>query len=59
MCSLMIGILCFSDFLAESENGLASKDKKILLERYGYDVDADEYFSQSSSTVPSFSPSFF
>ncbi|KAK7266256.1 hypothetical protein RIF29_18898 [Crotalaria pallida] len=30
-------------------NGLASEDKKILLERYGYDIDADEYFSQSSS----------
>ncbi|KAK7381332.1 hypothetical protein VNO78_33953 [Psophocarpus tetragonolobus] len=29
-------------------NGLASEEKKILLERYGYDVDADEYFSQSS-----------
>ncbi|XP_057739169.1 uncharacterized protein LOC130956146 [Arachis stenosperma] len=33
----------------KSENGLASKDKKILLEKYGYDVDADDYFSQSSS----------
>nr|KYP46189.1 Putative rRNA methyltransferase ylbH [Cajanus cajan] len=31
-----------------SGNGLASEDKKILLEKYGYDVDADEYFSQSS-----------
>ncbi|KAE9590395.1 putative 16S rRNA (guanine(966)-N(2))-methyltransferase [Lupinus albus] len=28
-------------------NGLASQDKKVLLERYGYDVDADEYFSKS------------
>ncbi|KAG4914537.1 hypothetical protein JHK87_052094 [Glycine soja] len=33
----------------ESGNGLASEDKKILLDKYGYDVDADEYFSQSSS----------
>ncbi|MED6184128.1 hypothetical protein PIB30_044482 [Stylosanthes scabra] len=33
----------------KSETGLASKDKKILLEKYGYDVDADDYFSQSSS----------
>ncbi|XP_057447550.1 uncharacterized protein LOC130739307 isoform X1 [Lotus japonicus] len=32
----------------KSGNGLASEDKKILLERYGYDADADEYFSQSS-----------
>ncbi|GAU37115.1 hypothetical protein TSUD_279030, partial [Trifolium subterraneum] len=31
-----------------SENGLASEEKKILLEKYGYDVDADDYFSQSS-----------
>ncbi|CAL0321766.1 unnamed protein product [Lupinus luteus] len=30
-------------------NGLAREDKKVLLERYGYDVDADEYFSKSSS----------
>ncbi|TKY50330.1 putative rRNA methyltransferase YlbH [Spatholobus suberectus] len=35
--------------LVKSENGLASEEKKILLERYGYDADADEYFSQSSS----------
>lgn len=27
---------------------MASEEKKILLERYGYDVDADDYFSQSS-----------
>ncbi|KAG5112228.1 hypothetical protein JHK82_035497 [Glycine max] len=33
----------------KSGNGLASEDKKILLEKYGYDIDADEYFSQSSS----------
>ncbi|CAJ1946887.1 unnamed protein product [Sphenostylis stenocarpa] len=33
----------------KSENGLASEEKRILLERYGYDVDADEYFSHSSS----------
>ncbi|XP_004489359.1 uncharacterized protein [Cicer arietinum] len=32
----------------KSGNGLASEEKKILLERYGYDVDADDYFSQSS-----------
>ncbi|XP_057447551.1 uncharacterized protein LOC130739307 isoform X2 [Lotus japonicus] len=35
----------------KSGNGLASEDKKILLERYGYDADADEYFSQSSPKV--------
>ncbi|XP_022637681.1 uncharacterized protein LOC106775531 isoform X2 [Vigna radiata var. radiata] len=34
---------------SKSENGLASEQKKILLERYGYDIDADEYFSHSSS----------
>ncbi|KAL2335580.1 hypothetical protein Fmac_016793 [Flemingia macrophylla] len=33
---------------SKSGNGLASEDKKILLEKYGYDVDADEYFSPSS-----------
>ncbi|XP_058769292.1 uncharacterized protein LOC131643159 [Vicia villosa] len=33
---------------SKSGNELAKEDKKILLERYGYDVDADEYFSQSS-----------
>ncbi|PNY13968.1 rRNA methyltransferase-like protein, partial [Trifolium pratense] len=32
----------------KSENGLASEEKKILLEKYGYDVDADDSFSQSS-----------
>ncbi|XP_027359085.1 uncharacterized protein LOC113867801 [Abrus precatorius] len=39
-------LLIFS--YTKSENGLASEEKKILLERYGYDVDADEYFSQPS-----------
>jgi len=39
----------FLEYFAESGNGLASEEKKILLERYGYDVDADDYFSQSSS----------
>ncbi|ESW23165.1 hypothetical protein PHAVU_004G023900 [Phaseolus vulgaris] len=34
---------------SKSESGLGSEQKKILLERYGYDVDADEYFSHSSS----------
>ncbi|AES74644.1 putative 16S rRNA (guanine(966)-N(2))-methyltransferase [Medicago truncatula] len=34
---------------SKSGNGLASEEKKILLERYGYDVDADDYFPQSSS----------
>ncbi|KAL5080159.1 hypothetical protein RYX36_008580 [Vicia faba] len=33
---------------SKSGNGLASEEKKILLEQYGYDVDADKYFSQSS-----------
>lgn len=36
---------------AESGDGLASKDKKILLEQYGYDIDADDCFSQSSPKV--------
>ncbi|XP_050908889.1 uncharacterized protein LOC127122624 [Lathyrus oleraceus] len=33
---------------SKSGDGLASKDKKILLEQYGYDIDADDCFSQSS-----------
>lgn len=45
----------FLHLFAESGNGLASEDKKILLERYGYDADADEYFSQSSPKVQFFS----
>ncbi|KAK7271726.1 hypothetical protein RJT34_27862 [Clitoria ternatea] len=34
---------------SKSGNGLASEEKKFLLERYGYDADADDSFSQSSS----------
>lgn len=37
--------------VVESGNGLASEEKKILLERYGYD--ADEFLSQASPKVPS------
>ncbi|KAK7316379.1 hypothetical protein VNO77_35381 [Canavalia gladiata] len=40
-------LLLFS--YTKSGNGLASEEKRILLERYGYDADADEYFSQSST----------
>lgn len=42
-------LLVFSS--TKQGNGLATDDKKILLERYGYDADADadEYLSQSSS----------
>jgi hypothetical protein len=46
----------FVEYFAESGNGLASEEKKILLERYGYDVDADDYFSQSSPKVFHFFP---
>jgi hypothetical protein len=49
----------FVEYFAESGNGLASEEKKILLERYGYDVDADDYFSQSSPKVFHFFPLFF
>ncbi|RDX58023.1 ylbH, partial [Mucuna pruriens] len=31
----------------KSGNGLANEEKKILLDKYGYDIDADEHFSQS------------
>ncbi|CAK8533587.1 unnamed protein product [Lathyrus sativus] len=33
---------------SKSGDGLSSKDKKVLLEQYGYDIDADDLFSQSS-----------
>ena len=35
--------------VAESGNGLASQEKKILLERYGYD--ADEFLAETTSKV--------
>jgi hypothetical protein len=45
---IMMGILCFFNYLQNQEIGWRVKrKKKILLERYSYDVDADEYFSQS------------
>jgi hypothetical protein len=49
------GNFVFYKLFAESGNGLASEEKKILLERYGYDVDADDYFSESSPKVFQFS----
>lgn len=35
--------------VVESGNGLASEEKRILLERYGYN--ADEFLSQASPKV--------
>jgi hypothetical protein len=49
------GVFVFLQLFVESGNGLASEEKKILLEKYGYDVDADDYFSQSSPKVFHFS----
>lgn len=36
-------------FFSESEDGLANEEKKLLLERYGYD--ANEFVSEPSPKV--------